>query len=216
MLQDNPTLQCYSFPAACSTPAPLSSRQTNLHNITSAFIPKVLVRAAVIPLSVTLYLSSSLLASGQNNFCCLGVFSFLCVSNISANKTCLHSEPQWPIGPRCCCPTSCPFHSADAEEVSFHGMLYISLKSNFLLPFCYQRISQWLEASLLGEGTGFKSFKRQWMSVVLAAPLSGAVCIGTVCCEAQWKGEGMSALHKRELQQGEFMTSPRYSGIYSR
>lgn len=142
MLQDNPTLQCYSFPAACSTPAPLSSRQTNLHNITSAFIPKVLVRAAVIPLSVTLYLSSSLPASGQNNFCCLGVFSFLCVSNISANKTCLHSEPQWPIGPRCRCPTSCPFHSADAGEVSFHGMLYISLKSNFPLPFCYQRISQ--------------------------------------------------------------------------
>lgn len=116
MLQDNPTLQCYSFPAACSTPAPLSSRQTNLH-ITSAFIPKVLVRAAVIPLSFTLYLSSSLPASGQNNFCCLGVFSFLCVSNISANRTCLHSEPQWPIGPRCCCPTSCPFHSADAGSL---------------------------------------------------------------------------------------------------
>lgn len=54
------------------------------------------------------------------------------------------------------------------------------------------------------------------MSVVLAAALSGAVCIGTVCCEAHWKGEGMSALHKREVQQGEFMTSPRYSGIHSR
>ena len=122
------------------------------------------------------------------------MFSFLYVINISANKMCLHSELQWPISPLCLwyCPTSCPLRSADAGEVSFHGMLYISLKSNFSLPFFYQRISQWLENSLLGERTGFKSLERQWKSGVLAAPLFGAMCIGSVCYEAHWKGEGIS------------------------
>lgn len=139
------------------------------------------------PHSVTLPLSSSFPLMDQNNFCYLGLFSFLLVSNISVNKICLHADippsrtmvaSLSPL-PLNIVPTHTTCSPAEYREVSLHGILCISLKPKFPLPFCNQRTSQWLAPSLLGEGI---RLNRQWMSGVSVAPLFdiGATYVGTV------------------------------------